>query len=59
MNAEKYIGFFFGNKEEALAYLEKWIPLYENSLYKNSPKVIKRISDYKELLVEIKAIKDV
>ena len=58
MDAQNYIGFFYGNKEEAIANLEKWIPLYENSPNKHSPKVIKRIADYKELLSAIKEIND-
>lgn len=58
MNAQIYIGFFYGNKEEAMAYLEKWIPIYEFSSNRNNTKVIKRISDYKKLLVEIKTMKD-
>lgn len=58
MGAEQYLGFFYGNKEEAISNLEKWIPLYENSPNKHSPKVTKRIADYKELLSAIKAVND-
>lgn len=65
MDAKKYIGFFYGNKEEAIIQLEKSIALYEKSiaLYENSknrhtPKVVKRIQDYKLLLSEIKSLSD-
>lgn len=57
MDAKKYIGFFYGNKEEAIIQLEKSISLYENSTLVPTPKVTKRIQDYKRLLSEIKEIK--
>lgn len=53
MDDKKYIGFFYGNKEEAIIQLEKSINLYNNSRNK-TPKVLKRIQDYKNLLSEIK-----
>lgn len=53
MDAERYIGFFYGNKEEAIKQLEKSIALYESSPNRQTPKVKKRISDYKELLNQI------
>lgn len=54
MDAKKYIGFFYGNKEEAIIQLEKSISLYENSKNKHTPKVLKRIQDYRKLLAELK-----
>lgn len=58
MDAKKYIGFFYGNKEEAIIQLEKSIALYENSKNRHTPKVVKRIQDYKLLLSEIKSLSD-
>lgn len=57
MDAKKYIGFFYGNKEEAIIQLEKSINLYSNSRNK-TPKILKRIQDYKLLLSEIKSLSD-
>ena len=54
MDAKKYIGFFYGNKEEAIIQLEKSISLYENSKNRHTPKVLKRIQDYRKLLAELK-----
>ena len=54
MDAKKYIGFFYGNKEEAIIQLEKSIALYENSKNRHTPKVVKRVQDYKTLLAELK-----
>lgn len=56
MDANQYIGFYYGNKEEAIKQLEKSISLYENSKLTPTPKVTKRIQDYKNLLAEIKSI---
>lgn len=53
MDANKYISFFYGKKGEAIIQLEKSIKLYNNSR-KKTPKVLKRIEDYKKLLSEIK-----
>lgn len=58
MDAKQYIGFFYGNKEEAVMQLEKSIALYENSRTKK-PKVLKRVEDYKRLLSEIQELKKV
>ena len=55
MDAKKYIGFFYGNKEKAILQLEKSISLYRNSTIKHTPKVVKRINDYENLLNEIKS----
>jgi hypothetical protein len=52
MDAKQYIGFFYGNKEEAVMQLEKSIALYDNTRIK-TPKVLKRVADYKRLLSEI------
>ena len=54
MDAKKYISFFYGNKEEAIIQLEKTILLYENSKNRHTPKVLKRIQDYRKLLAELK-----
>lgn len=56
MDAERYLGFFFGDKEEAIKNLEKWIPLYENSPNIHNDKVIARVEKYKRLLSEIKKL---
>lgn len=53
MDAKKYISFYYGNKEKAMDQLEKSIQLYDNSNRK-TPKVIRRIEEYKKLLEEIK-----
>jgi hypothetical protein len=53
MDPEKYIAFFYGDKEKAIEQLEKSIQLYDNSNRK-TPKVIKRVEDYKNLLEVIK-----
>ena len=58
MDAEKYISFFYGNKEEAIIQLEKSITLYDSSPNNHTPKVAKRILDYKNLLTEIKALRN-
>jgi len=58
MDAKKYIGFFYGNKEEAIIQLEKTIVLYDNTRIK-TPKVLKRAEDYKRLLSEIKKFKKI
>lgn len=58
MDAKKYIGFFYGNKEEAIIQLEKSIALYENSKNRQTPKVVKRIQEYQLLLSEIKSFSD-
>lgn len=57
MDAKQYISFYYGNKEKAIKQLEKSISLYENSKLIPTPKVTKRIQDYKNLLAEIKLIK--
>ena len=54
MDAKKYIGFFYGNKEEAIIQLEKSIALYKNSKNRHTPKVVKRVQNYKTLLAELK-----
>ena len=56
MDAKKYIGFFYGNKEEAIIQLQKSVALYENTRTK-TPKVLKRAEDYKRLLSEIMELK--
>ena len=58
MDAKKYIGFFYGNIEEAIFQLEKSIALYENSKNRHTPKVVNRIQEYKLLLSEIKSLSD-
>lgn len=58
MDAIKYIGFFYGNKKEALIQLDKSISLYENSLNKHTPKVKERILKYKNLREEIQKLID-
>jgi len=56
MDAKQYIGFFYGNKEEAIIQLQKSVNLYENTRIK-TPKVLKRAEDYKRLLSEILELK--
>ncbi|MBC7749190.1 MAG: hypothetical protein H7Z76_11565 [Methylotenera sp.] len=56
MDAKKYISFFYGNKEEAIVQLEKSVVLYDSSPNNHTPKVAKRIIDYKNLLTEIKSL---
>ena len=56
MNAERYIGFFYGKKEEAIEYLKKWIPKFENSPNCDSPKVKERILSMKKLLKDIEQL---
>lgn len=56
ISATKHLENYYGNKERAVADLEKWLVLYENSPRRHTPKVIKRIEDYKTLLAEINAI---
>lgn len=56
MDAKKYIGFFYGNKKEAIIQLQKSVDLYENTRIK-TPKVLKRAADYKRILSEIKLLK--
>jgi hypothetical protein len=55
MDAKQYIS-FFGSKRKAISYLEKSIALYENSKLVQTPKTVKRIEDYKNLLAEIQSI---
>ena len=57
MDAKNYISFFYGNKEEAIIQLEKSIALYDNARDK-TPKVLKRVEDYKKLLSEINSLND-
>lgn len=52
MDAKKYISFYYGDKEKAIEQLQKSIQLYDNSNRK-TPKVIRRIEEYKNLLEEI------
>lgn len=54
MDANKYLSFFYGDKEKAIEQLEKSICLYDN-LNRKTPKVIKRIEDYKNLLEALKS----
>jgi hypothetical protein len=42
--------------KKAVADLEKWLSLYENSTRRQNIKVLKRIEAYKQLLAEIKAL---
>lgn len=57
IGAKKYLENYYGDKEKAIQELEKWINLYEQSPRKPTPKVVKRIEDYKNLLSEIKNLK--
>ncbi|MES2796702.1 MAG: hypothetical protein V4683_12090 [Bacteroidota bacterium] len=52
MDAKKYISFYYGDKEKAIEQLEKSIQLYDNANRK-TPKVIRRIEEYKNLLEEV------
>jgi len=54
MDAAQYISFFKGNKEKAIATLERYIFLYEKSTLKQTLKGVKRIKHYKNLLIQIK-----
>lgn len=56
MQAKQYISFFKGDRNKAISYLEKSISLYEKSPLPQTPKTVKRIQDYKNLLIEIKSI---
>ena len=58
MDAKQYIGFFYGNKKEALIQLDKSIALYENSPLHHTPKVKERILKYKSLREEIQKLID-
>lgn len=53
MTAKQYISFFNGNKEKAISHLKKAISLYENANLAQTPKTVKRIQEYKDLLAEI------
>jgi len=53
MEAKQYISFYYGNKEKAILHLERSIALYESSALKQTPKTLKRIQEYKDLLTEI------
>lgn len=57
ISAKKYVENYYGDKDAAIANLEKWLKLYETSSINHTPKVIKRIEDYKSLLAEIKLLK--
>jgi hypothetical protein len=57
ISAKKYLESFYGNKEKAIQQLEKSIKLYEESSKRQTPKVLKRLQDYKSLLAEIKLLK--
>lgn len=52
MDAKKYISFYYGNKEKAIEQLQMSIQLYDNANRK-TPKVIRRIEEYKNLLEEM------
>lgn len=54
MDANKYLSFFYGNKEEAIKQLEKSIHLYNNNRPKTD-KVLNRVRKYKSLLTELKS----
>ena len=57
INAKEYVDqSFYGNKEKAVQELEKWVKMYEESPRYNLPKIQKRISDYKDLILEIKSL---
>lgn len=58
MDAKQYIGFYYGNKEEALTQLDKSISLYETSTLNHTPKVKERILKYKSLREEIQKLID-
>lgn len=57
ISAQKYLENYYGDSDKAVASLEKWIKLYEESKNRHTPKVLKRIADYKRLLEELNAIK--
>lgn len=52
MDAKKYISFYYGDKEKAIEQLQMSIQLYDNANRK-TPKVIRRIEEYKNLLEEM------
>jgi hypothetical protein len=56
ISAKKHLENYYGDKKRAVADLEKWLSLYENSTRRQTPKVLKRIEAYKQLLAEIKAL---
>lgn len=56
ISAEKYVENYYGDKDAAIANLEKWLKLYEESSKSQTPKVVKRLEDYRLLLSEIKKL---
>ena len=58
ISAKKHVDNYNGDKERAIVDLEKWLSLYENSNRKQTPKILKRIADYKQLLAEINALNE-
>jgi len=56
MTAKQYISLFYGSRERAITHLKKYVSLYENSNIRQTPKTIKRIEEYKQLLTEIEKL---
>jgi hypothetical protein len=43
ISAKKHLENYYGDKKRAVADLEKWLSLYENSTRRQTPKVLKEL----------------
>lgn len=56
VSAKQYVANYYGDKEKAIKVLEQGIKMYEASPRKHTPKMAKRLEQYKRLLDEINAL---